>query len=69
MFVVVVANVIPNVTNAMDLQRFPSNLHIHLHQNANDFHPLEPLCHVPPQLPPSAPLTESLMEMSSVVSL
>jgi hypothetical protein len=45
--VVVIAHGVLNVANAMDLQWFPSNLHIYLHQSIDVFHPLETLCHVP----------------------
>jgi hypothetical protein len=44
--VVVIANVVPNVANDMDLLWFPSNLHIHLHQSVDVLHPLETLFHV-----------------------
>jgi hypothetical protein len=47
-FVVVATNVVRNAANVVNLKWFPSNLNIHLHQSANVFHPLEPLCHVPP---------------------
>jgi len=53
----------------MDLQWFPSNLHIHLHQSVNVLHPLETLCHVPFKLYGSAPLVVSPLEMSFVVLL
>jgi hypothetical protein len=46
-YVVIVAIVVGNVENVMDLQWFPSNLHIHPHQSANVPHLLETLCHVP----------------------
>jgi hypothetical protein len=39
--IVIIANVVPNVANVMDLQWSPSNLHIH--QSANVIHPLETL--------------------------
>jgi hypothetical protein len=65
--VVVVANVVPNVTNVVDLHWFTSNFHIHLHQSANVFHLLETLCHVPSKLHGSTPSTISLMEMSFMV--
>jgi hypothetical protein len=48
MFVVgVIANVVVNVENVVDLQWFPSNFHIHHHQNVDIPHLLETLYHVP----------------------
>jgi len=45
--IVVVANVVANVVNVLDLQWSPSNLHMHPRKSANALHPLETLCHVP----------------------
>jgi hypothetical protein len=42
----VAANVVVNVGNVVDLQWYPSNLHIHFHQSVDVPHPLETLCHV-----------------------
>ncbi len=46
--VVVVTNVAVNDGNVLDLQWFPSNLHIHFHQSVDVPHPLETSCHDPP---------------------
>jgi len=45
--IVVIANVEVKFENVVDLKWFPSNLHIHLHESVDVFHPLETLCHVP----------------------
>ncbi len=47
MYVVIVAIVVVNAENVVDLQWSPSNFHIHPHQSANVLHLLETLCHVP----------------------
>ncbi len=45
--VIATVNVVVNVENVLDLQRSPSNLHIHPLQSADALHPLETLCHIP----------------------
>jgi hypothetical protein len=66
--IVVVANVVANVVNVLDLQWSPSNLHMHPRKSANALHPLETLCHVPFELPGSTLAVVFPMVMSFVVS-
>jgi hypothetical protein len=67
--IVVVANVVANVENVLDLEWSPSNLHIHPLQSVNVLHPLETLCHVPSKLPGFVPSAVSPMAMSFMVFL
>ncbi len=54
-------------TNVVNLQWSPSNLHIHLHQSVDVFHPLKTLCHVPFSLLGVTPSIVFPMEMSFII--